>query len=343
MPPDSSTVDRGGRVQKPREVSRDTQGGAIRAVRGRAASFLVLAVASLAACSDPATGPVGVAGGSHRAASIALSPPDHGRSGRGFPCRISRATPQGPYAYQYGTATLYFPQAALAPGGATIYYRVRYQEPGSMPVASASCVIPNTDLAIGIADRFFGAQHGVKVREGRRSDGVTTMGCVGDGQCELEAINVVVAPTPGDTSDDPCARGGCWDRDGTDGSSGGWDGYEWDGGGDSYDAGDPDSLSCPSNLQKVVTALINVAGTNHQFDFEGPLVRISTATSPARYAINPTISKDGQWAATEGWIKVTCVGAYTPSIGGARLWLGSATYAGESDLHLVYGPQHPSF
>jgi hypothetical protein len=56
-----------------------------------------------------------------------------------------------------------------------------------------------------------------------------------------------------------------------------------------------------------------------------------------------TVSKDGQWIATDGWIEVSCFGAYTPAIFGRRAWVGEAWFTGKSDLHMIYGPQHTSF
>jgi hypothetical protein len=198
----------------------------------RAAAFgFLLALVFAAACSDTVLSPTTRGDSAASAVSAAFAPV---RDARAFPCRTSQATPLGEHAYRYGTATLYFPQAALAPNGATIRYRVRYQEAGAQPVAVFNCIIPNTDLAIGLGDRSFGAQHGVKVRVGRTRGGVTTLGCVKAGECSLEAIDVVVPPSSTEP-EDPCARGACWDRYGGDGSSGS---YYW--GGDGSDPGSPD-------------------------------------------------------------------------------------------------------
>jgi hypothetical protein len=220
--------------RKPRGTRRGTPG-----VSGLGAALLLLAVISLTACSDSVTGPG--QGASEPAGGVLAATSLRGRAGRGFPCRLSRATGEGPSTYRYGTATLTFPHAALAPNGATIYYRVRYQAPGALPVATASCVIPNTALAIGIADNFFGAQHGVKVQVGKTASGeVTVMGCVGDGTCSLEAVNVVVPPKEvAPTEEDPCARGACWDRFGTDGGIGDYGDYSDAGTGTDPTWGDP--------------------------------------------------------------------------------------------------------
>jgi hypothetical protein len=190
--------------------------------------LLLLAAALTAACGEMPLAPDAATPDAALNGSAAAS---LGRDRRAFPCRISKATPGGRYAYWYGTASLYFPRAALAADGATVYYRVRYQRGESLPVATASCVIPRSEMAIGIADKFFGAQRGVKVQTGRKPGEITTMACEQLSNCEIDAINVVVPPKEvAPTEEDPCARGACWDRYG-DGSSGGWSGYDYSGDG----------------------------------------------------------------------------------------------------------------
>jgi hypothetical protein len=207
----------------------------------RRLAVLLLGTVMLAACGESVIGsdrPAAAAGSAAAAAAADAPTLVDGGGVRAYPCRASQATPGGPYPYRYGSFTLRFPRAALARDGSVVQYRVRWQAPGMRPVAAANCLVPRTEMAISIAARFFGAQHGIAVRTGRRRDGqVTTMGCVKEGQCSLDAIDVVVAPSPGDGTEDPCARGACWDRDGTDGSSGGWSGY--DGGSTSSDPGTP--------------------------------------------------------------------------------------------------------
>ena len=47
--------------------------------------------------------------------------------------------------------------------------------------------------------------------------------------------------------------------------------------------------------------------------------------------------------ATRGTIQVNCKGYYSPNAFGYRLWIGTASYAGSSDLSIVMGPGHPDF
>jgi len=107
---------------------------------------------------------------------------------------------------------------------------------------------------------------------------------------------------------------------------------------------DKASRACPAvMLGKVITAGIGVAGILHTFKFEGPLTRSGLPNSPARYAVQPTSSEDTWWIAESGWIAVNCYGVFIPMGAGKRIWVGEASYAGQSDLHMVMGPGHPSF
>lgn len=86
-----------------------------------------------------------------------------------------------------------------------------------------------------------------------------------------------------------------------------------------------------------------VAGILHTFKFSGPMRRSGFPASPARYNVKPTTSEDTWWIAESGWVAVNCIGVFIPLGGGKRIWVGDAEYAGESDLHMVIGPNHPSF
>lgn len=71
---------------------------------------------------------------------------------------------------------------------------------------------------------------------------------------------------------------------------------------------------------------------------------VSAARPPATYEIaGPTASRDTWWIAERGTVKVNCNGYYSPSAFGYKLWIGVASYAGESDLHMVMEPGHPDF
>jgi hypothetical protein len=90
---------------------------------------------------------------------------------------------------------------------------------------------------------------------------------------------------------------------------------------------------------KLITALIPVGGAGVQeFRFDGANLK-GGGWSPARYTLtHPTANRDGSWFAESGWITINCVGYFTPSVGGFRLWIGNASWAGGSDLHMVQGP-----
>ncbi len=102
---------------------------------------------------------------------------------------------------------------------------------------------------------------------------------------------------------------------------------------------------CPQPiLGKVATALVPIAGRNHEFKFEGPFWRVNSLVgrSPAWYKIpRPTLSKDDWWMAESGNILLVCWGRYTIVLG-TRTWVGTM-YVQSSDLHVVMGPGHPDF
>lgn len=102
---------------------------------------------------------------------------------------------------------------------------------------------------------------------------------------------------------------------------------------------------CPQPiLGKVATALVPIAGRNHEFKFEGPFWRVNplVSRSPAWYEIpRPTLSKDDWWMAESGNIQLVCWGRYTIVLG-TRTWVGTM-YVQSTDLHVVMGPGHPDF
>jgi hypothetical protein len=271
-------------------------------------------------------------------------------AGDPYVCFTSVAMGNG--TYRYGRISLHFPAPALAVDGAKHLYIYGGRDSTGAVVFIAECAIPATRTAVSWMNRRFEvvelARNPLAVGHAPPpGEGVSTMGCVSDGECELEPITVTVSPLPVDN----CNVMGC----STEGGGAGGGDIAGGGGtatGSTSGPGSPmpddstsvdDAGSCPDILSgKVITALIPVAGSNHQFDFDGRMTKIP-GTSPARYNVNPTVSSDGQWMATQGWITVSCVGAYTPPVFGVRLWIGNASYAGASDLHMIYGPQHPSF
>lgn len=273
-------------------------------------------------------------------------------------CTVLRKSPIGT-TWTKRSRTIYYPRGEVAAGNRTVPYTLRGTLASGEVVFAAFCTVPYTAAALRRADRQFQVTHGGGADQFAEREGqITTQGCVSEGLCVLEPI-VVVAPPPGGDSDDeevPIS-------DGTGGGGGGDGGGGGGGSGgdstcaesdtqlipDNPDCEEEDSRNCPSLIAgRVIVALIPVAGRSHEFQFEAtitqPLVRVSKARSPATYEISkPTASEDLWWIAQAGTIKVNCNGAYSPSVFGARVWLGSLAYANDSDLHMVMGPGHPTF
>lgn len=264
-----------------------------------------------------------------------------------YVCFTSVATGGSP-AYNYGRISLRFPAPALVSNGATHLYIYGGRDSAGEVVFIAVCSVPATRTAVEWMNRRFGvvdrAGNPLPVGHAPRPRDVTTMGCVVDGECGLEEITVTVSPLPVDN----CNVVGC----STTGSSTSGGGVSGGGGstGSSYDPGSPVdndstevSSKCPDLLMgKVITAGIVVAGTLHTFEFDGPMYLTGAGASPAHYNVNPTVSTDSKWIAESGWISVNCFGGYA-TIFGRRVWAGTASYAGQSDLHMVYGPGHGAF
>lgn len=104
-----------------------------------------------------------------------------------------------------------------------------------------------------------------------------------------------------------------------------------------------DTDICPQPLRgKTVTALIPVAGRNHEFQFTGRMDRVNPlmGRSPAWYKISgPTVSEDNWWIAQDGTIQLVCWGRWRFR---NTLWVGRV-YLQASDLHMVMAPGHPDF
>jgi len=99
---------------------------------------------------------------------------------------------------------------------------------------------------------------------------------------------------------------------------------------------------CPQPVSgKVATTLVNVAGRNHEFKFEGTFRRVNplVGRSPAWYRIDrPALSKDSWWIAESGNLLLVCWGRWIRG----TLWLGTM-YVQDTELHMVMGPGHPDF
>jgi hypothetical protein len=106
------------------------------------------------------------------------------------------------------------------------------------------------------------------------------------------------------------------------------------------------ATSCPRFIYgRTLTKGITVGGRLHTFTFSGTMARVGPAASPSWFAINPILDKEGWWLALQGKIKVACLGAYSPSVFGARLWVGTTTVVDgpdTDDISMVKGPNNPS-
>ncbi|HEX2209478.1 MAG TPA: hypothetical protein VHG93_17500 [Longimicrobium sp.] len=159
---------------------------------------------------------------------------------------------------------------------------------------------------------------------------------------------------------DPSGGGGGWSGgggdDGGDSDPGGHDcitssGGEpilqgCTGGGSEPDPGEEEySDICPQPIMgKVATALVTIAGRNHEFKFEGTFWRVNplVGRSPAWYKMDrPTLSKDSWWMAESGNLLLVCWGRYV-TVMGTRVW-GGTMYVQDTELHVVMGPGHPDF
>jgi hypothetical protein len=200
-------------------------------------------------------------------------------------------------------------------------------------------------------------------------------GCVSDGLCVLPPISGgwcepwmeldwdcndgagECEESVGDPTD-PEEAAGVQSCPGGGGDTGGGGGGGDDGGGDpgticieSYTEPCPPeeeeeySDICPQPiLGKVATALVPIAGRNHEFKFEGPFWRVNplVGRSPAWYKIpRPTLSEDDWWMAESGDIQLVCWGRYQIILD-TRTWVGTM-YVQSTDLHVVMGPGHPDF
>ena len=203
-------------------------------------------------------------------------------------------------------------------------------------------------------------------------DAQAPMGCVIEGMCVLPPLIVDGGCDPWESLD-WCDPGDCmtsvpWNPDsqGTMGCPGGG-GAPGGGGGAPPPPTGPDAICptadtgsclpgeaegeeeysdiCPQPIQgKVATALVPIAGRNHEFKFEGPFWRVNplVGRSPAWYRIaRPKLSKDDSWMAESGYIQLVCWGRYQIILG-TRTWVGTM-YVQSTDLHVVMGPGHPDF
>ena len=311
---------------------------------------LVLGLAAalfFAACADSPTSPP-----ASGAALSASGPRTPGAAADDVTavCATSQATPRGEHPYAYGRLALRLPGSMRAGDGGTRSYRYEGYAEGARLVAVAVCDVPDTPAAVQHLERLFGVQRRGSGSGGGGWDGPALLG--DETVVKLDAFNGYAcqyggeyphcdpAPLPtgtlGKLDQDICQY---WE------DCGGGDYTPAGGGSDPEPAPEEDASRCPDQLfGRVVTALIPVAGRNHEFKFSGPMNRVGIARSPATYQISgPTTSTDNWWMAASGTISVYCNGYYTPWVGGARYWIGRTDYAGRSDLHMVMSAGHPDF
>ncbi len=104
-----------------------------------------------------------------------------------------------------------------------------------------------------------------------------------------------------------------------------------------------DSDICPQPVRgRTLTALVNVAGRNHEFQFSGRMDRVNrlAGRSPAWYSISrPAASKDNWWIAESGTIQLVCWGGWKFR---NSVWIGSISVQA-TDLHMVMSAGHPDF
>lgn len=257
-------------------------------------------------------------------------------------CAVSRRAPSTASGWQTRPDTIFFPRSEVDAAGRKVRYDYRQSLSDGRNLVFGTCIVPYTEAALRRVDREFGVRSGGGAEQFKtRQERITVQGCVSDGGvCPLEPI--YVNPPPVEPSD----GGGTPEPDGH--APGGSTGSGTGGtpaGEEPTPEEEADAATCPSILSgKVITALITVAGRTHEFRFDGPMQRVGRGSKPATYQISgPKTSEDSWWIAESGTITVTCWGFFTPQYQGARLWIGTANYAGQSDLHMVMGPGHPDF
>jgi hypothetical protein len=135
-----------------------------------------------------------------------------------FPCTFEIRDGAG--AYRTRNAELYFPIADLHPNGTRRAYMYSAYA-GDEPVRIALCFIPATDAAVRRMARTFNVE-----REARHSAIITMDGCVTEGECVLEEVDVTACVGGGDypdcDSDNYEDYDACYDF-GDCGGSGSWD------------------------------------------------------------------------------------------------------------------------
>jgi hypothetical protein len=97
---------------------------------------------------------------------------------------------------------------------------------------------------------------------------------------------------------------------------------------------------CPSTLSgKVLTTMIPVAGENHVFEFDGPMIRKQLlANGNGWYGIRETISNSNMWVAIRGDVLAMCRGVCMPLRQGVRLWVGVASSIDVRNMEYIMGP-----
>ena len=147
-----------------------------------------------------------VAWACHDATGPAANPGDGTAAGRGqsspYYCTVRTYTTSG---VREGSFPLTIPPAAQAADGSSMEYRYRRKTPSGAQTYAADCVIPRTMSALDLMNQRFRVPEEHRAPRGRDRGGneYTTQGCVIEGECTLEPIEVI-AP-----KDEECER--AWD------------------------------------------------------------------------------------------------------------------------------------
>ncbi|HYW09344.1 MAG TPA: hypothetical protein VE913_20455, partial [Longimicrobium sp.] len=112
-------------------------------------------------------------------------------------CYLARRALASPLGLEARTVNVEFPRSEVAPDGRTRDYRYRGYITAGQLVATGDCTIPDTEKAVQHIDRLFGIKRNAE--NGGDLGGVSILGCVSDGYCEIEGITA-----------NGCVGGGDW-------------------------------------------------------------------------------------------------------------------------------------
>lgn len=202
---------------------------------GRMCCAVALGLLTIAAgCKDlPTNSPDATRDASPESLTIRGSE-SHAPSLRQFVCVTRWRSVSAPSGWESRRFTVQFPRNEIDRAGRTVQYQHRLRSAGGTLRAAADCEAPYTEAALRRLDHRFGIHRdGGADQFKRREEGVSTQGCVTDGECLLEPI--VVQPPP----DEPCS--GCSEPTPPPGYTDDGGGSGGGGGGDGSGTGEFDS------------------------------------------------------------------------------------------------------